>query len=273
MLPPRSYVFIGLNVVRALSILSLVLVFASSIFVMVRDIEAFNDFQAQANSTSYENCDYIPNSDVPNQPAGIFWAILNRILIIFEVIVLICSEMGWPAAFFERFFPVLGESFGLGPLGIFECLISTMILSHHVDDFTLVAAFLLFALGCVNIFLGLVFRERAKPRRALFAWRERVKDAKDILPTHARPSSALIDNLWKGGDEKSHGGVDEWGRRLGYGFGRSGEKKAGLKGFKISKPLETLPRYAPSTRPERPASASDRSHSPEPKFQSSATAI
>lgn len=61
-------------------------------------------------------------------------------------------------------------------------------------------------------------------------------------------------------DEK-HGagvGVDEEGRRVqepdvgerfaGFGFGRQGEKKAGLKGFLISRPLESLPKYAPGSR-------------------------
>jgi len=31
----------------------------------------------------------------------------------------------------------------------------------------------------------------------------------------------------------------------GFGFGRQGEKAAGLKGFMLSKPVEALPRYAP----------------------------
>ena len=50
---------------------------------------------------------------MPNQPAGAFWAVLNRLLIIFQVIVLILSELGWPAAFFAKFFPVLGADFVL----------------------------------------------------------------------------------------------------------------------------------------------------------------
>jgi hypothetical protein len=32
------------------------------------------------------------------------------------------SEVSWPIAFFDRFFPVLGSGFGLGALGIFQCL-------------------------------------------------------------------------------------------------------------------------------------------------------
>jgi hypothetical protein len=59
---------------------------------------------------------------VPNQIGGVFWAIINRLLIIFQVIILILSEVGWPAAFFDRFFPVLGTQFGLGALGIFQGL-------------------------------------------------------------------------------------------------------------------------------------------------------
>jgi len=61
-------------------------------------------------------------STVPNQPAGEFWAILNLLFIIFQVIALILSDMGWFMAFFNRFFPVLGSDFGLGPLGVIECL-------------------------------------------------------------------------------------------------------------------------------------------------------
>jgi hypothetical protein len=50
----------GLNAVRFLSIVSLILVFASTIFVMVTNIKAVNAFQAhQGNATDFLNCDYI----------------------------------------------------------------------------------------------------------------------------------------------------------------------------------------------------------------------
>ena len=61
-------------------------------------------------------------STVPNQPAGAFWAVLNRLLIIGQTIVLLLSEFGWPSVFFQRFFPILGKDFGLGPLGLMQCL-------------------------------------------------------------------------------------------------------------------------------------------------------
>ena len=65
---------------------------------------------------------FLSYSTVPNEPAGEFWAILNLLLIIFQILALILSEIGWPVEFFNRFFPVLGSDFGLGPLGVIECL-------------------------------------------------------------------------------------------------------------------------------------------------------
>ncbi|KAH7914028.1 hypothetical protein BJ138DRAFT_1144757 [Hygrophoropsis aurantiaca] len=284
----RAYIFFGLNVVRFLSIVSLILVFASSIFVMVKDIEAVNYFDAaKQNGTitadDLVNCDYIENSTVPNQIGGVFWAVVNRLFIIFQVIVLILSEVGWPSAFFDRFFPVLGPSFGLGALGIFQGLIGASVLSQHVDDFTLVAAFFLFTLGCLNMLLGLIFRESAKSRRSITAWRD---ESKGVLPTahittpvdlnraassSSTPSFSSSIYAEKTRDLAEFGAGRSNSGRAGYGFGRQGEKAAGLKGFLISKPLESLPRYAP--RPTSAPSTSSRSETPEPHFTSSTTAI
>ncbi|KAG2062673.1 hypothetical protein BDR04DRAFT_1235677 [Suillus decipiens] len=289
MFGPRAYIFVGLNVVRFLSIVSLILVFASSIFVIVTDVEAVNAFEAAKQSGNvtaqdFADCEYIENSTVPNQIGGVFWAVINRLLIIFQVVILFLSEIGWPSAFFDRFFPVLGTGFGLGALGIFQGLIGAAVLSQHVDDFTLVSAFFLFVLGCINVFLGLLFRESAKSRRSITSWRE---DAKGVLPTSNQlPPRANLDRSGSSSsgqsstsstmyDEKGRG-VTEFGAvrnasRAGYGFGRQGEKAAGLKGFLISKPLETLPRYA--ARPTSVPSRSSRSPSPQPHFASSDSAI
>ncbi len=173
------------------------------------------------------------------------------------------SECSWPMPFFDRFFPVLGSNFGLGALGIFQCLISTQILSHHVDDFTLVSAFFLFVLGCINMLLGLVFRETAKSYRSIRAWRA---EARGILPsgTDKRPIftkstpavSKIFSNHPRGQSisgprvtvvrhDTSASEAPSWRstEKVGYGFGRQGEKAAGLRGFILSKPEESLPRY------------------------------
>ena len=55
--PPA--IFIGLNVLRILSIISMILVLASSIFVMVTDIQAVNNFMKDSNDTDLTDCDYI----------------------------------------------------------------------------------------------------------------------------------------------------------------------------------------------------------------------
>jgi len=293
MLPTRAYVFIGLNAVRVLSIIALILVFASSILVMVNDVTAVNTFMDEAHASGntteslLENCDYIENSTVPNQTAGVFWAVVNRLFIIFQVIMLVLSELCWPAQFFDRFFPVLGPSFGLGPLGIFQGLIGATILSHHVDDFTLVAAFFLFSLGCVNILLGLIFRASARSKRSITEWRAEnngVLPTSDTRPPFTRPSDNFVASVFNSNYEK---GVSEFGVRRNdtassaapsYGFGRQGEKAAGLKGFLISKPLETLPRYATAPpRASKPSSSRGSSMYSEtptvPEFKSSPTAI
>jgi len=271
MLPPRAYTFIGLNIIRVLSIIALLLVFASNIVTLVNDIKAVNYFtnvgkHADATTSSggvvnatmqavILDSDYILGSTVPNQPAGAFWAVLNRLFIIFQTVVLILSELGFPAKFFDRYFPVLGKNFGVGALGLIQMLIGAAILSHHVDTFTLVSAFFLFSLGCLNILVGLIFRESAKSKRSVTSWREH---AKSVLPTHIGPvplSSAMsspppfVSHLYTGssGDSKgSFGGKgDDEKKFTGFGFGRQGEKQAAANGYFVSKPVESLPRYAP----------------------------
>lgn len=255
MLPPRAYIFIGLNIIRTLSIIGLLLVFASNIETLVSDIKAVNRFQSTSgdSTTSSSNStvvdtDYIDGSTVPNQVAGIFWAVLNRLLIIGQTVVLLLSEFGWPSVFFNRFFPVLGDDFGLGALGIIQCLIGAAVLSHHVDDFTLVSAFFLFSIGCLNMLAGLIFRQSAKTKRSVTSWRDHAKSAaKSALPTHVAgipvPTSvpSFVSNAFSNEEKGSDVGS---GSKAGFGFGRQGEKAAGLKGFLISKPLESLPRYA-----------------------------
>lgn len=238
--PTTALLFVALNVVRALSIIALLLVFSSSVVVLVDDIEAVNQFvNGATNTTSFDsgNADYIPNSTVPNQSAGVFWAVLNRLLIIAQTFILVLSEIGWPAAFFDRFFPVLGRDFGVGALGVIQCLIGASVLSHHVTMFPLVTTFLLFSVGCLNILVGLMFREKVKERRNILGWRER---RKDVLPTVApggftsREKSIACTSPVPSNSASS---------RPGMGFGRQAEKAAEMKGFLLTTPVASLPRH------------------------------
>jgi len=257
----HAYTFIGLNLLRILSIIALLLVFSTNILTLVHDVQAVNNFtsgktdaavdsnttilHADSNTTLL-HADYIANSTVPNQPAGAFWAVLNRLLILVQVFILVLSELGWPSAFFNRFFPVLGKDFGVGALGIIQCLLGAAILSHRVDEFSLVAAFFLFSIGCLNMLAGLIFRESAKGKRSITSWREHEKSA---LPTYVggadiRPVASPVPSFSSSRfshDEKTAAPGDSEGR-IGYGFGVQGERAAGLKGYLISRPVESVPR-------------------------------
>lgn len=213
---------------------------------------------------------FFRNSTVPNQPAGIFWAVVNRLLIILQTVVLFLSEVGWPYKFFDKFFPILGTHFGLGAPGLFQCFIGAAVLSHHVDDFALVAAFFLFSLGCVNILVGLIFREKGKEKRSLLSWRAEKKKGllpfvKDAAVSQApAPLRPFLTNLSSqppsfisrlshtdekaAADEKHAYGPGEFGQGRGYGWGRAAEKFAAGKGLLISKPVEALPPYGPGAR-------------------------
>ena len=120
------------------------------------------------------------------------------------------------------------------------------------------SAFFLFSIGCLNVFVGLIFRQGAKSKRSITSWRDHAKSA---IPTHiggvniAPITSVLssppsfVSSLYsektatsQGPDSKDDNEKEKF---TSLGFGRQGEKAAGLKGFLIAKPLESLPRYMP----------------------------
>lgn len=98
--------------------------------------------------------------------------------------------------------------------------------------------------------LGLIFRQSAKQRRSIKAWRAGLEDT---LPTHLPPATYLDRSITSASgrtytsstecEEKSSdlpdyanpGGVS----RAGYGFGRQGEKAAGLKGLSSPLPVDS----------------------------------
>lgn len=72
-------IFIALNIVRALSIIALLLVFATSILELVDDVEAVNAFtNGDFNVTAFDegNSDYIPYAIFAPQENSRFLTIL-----------------------------------------------------------------------------------------------------------------------------------------------------------------------------------------------------
>lgn len=51
--------FMGLNAVRALSLVSLILVFSSTIYVIVTNVKAVNAFNANLANSTMVDCDYV----------------------------------------------------------------------------------------------------------------------------------------------------------------------------------------------------------------------
>lgn len=150
--------------------------------------------------------------------------------------------------------------------------IGASILSHRVNEFALVSAFFLFAVGCVNIFFGLIFRESSKPRRSMTAWHDAHQPAlpQTNVQLHSGAAS-FISNAEKPAGLTSPAPIASPALAAdyssssfrGYGFGRQGEKAAGasgLKGFLISRPLETLPRYAPKAGPSDAGNRNSQSY-------------
>ena len=161
------------------------------------------------------------NSTVPDQMGGIAWAVINRLFIIVQVTVLAFSELGWFAPLFDKFFPVVGSEFGLGALGIFQCLIGGTVLSHYVPKLTLVSGFFLFSIGCLNIVIGLVLGVSAKTIRS---GGMQESDSLVFQPSvpHRRPPSLIDDSLPEPAPRPSGSS--------GLGFGRQAEKAAMMKG-------------------------------------------
>lgn len=149
--------------------------------------------------------------------------------------------------------------------------ISIQILSHFVEDLTLLSAFVLFVIGCINILLGLILGASAKAKRSISPSRAGIEG---VLPTSqnnrsvfnspfaifSRKNQKITPYITRQESTSSHNG--SWTRmsteKDGYG---PGEKSNGLEEPVIQKPDESLPKY---TAPP-PVSA--------PTFRSSPIAI
>jgi len=122
---------------------------------------------------------------------------------------------------FDRFFPVVGPEFGLGPLGVFQCLIGGTVLSHHVREFPLVSGFFLFSIGCLNIIIGLILGVAAKTIRSGGMWES---DSLVFLPSFTRKKRApTLDGSIPGAAPGPSGSS-------GLGFGKQAEKAASMNG-------------------------------------------
>ncbi|KEP47899.1 putative transmembrane protein [Rhizoctonia solani 123E] len=69
-----------------------------------------------------------------------------------------------------------------------QVLLSAIILSHHIPEFVLVPGLLLFAIGSLNIILGLIFRDNIHIRRAWAADKPSKNQCQDSQLSNRRTS-------------------------------------------------------------------------------------
>jgi len=224
--------------------ISLLFVFIANIVIMAQDIQALH----QGVDKDHEDCDYIDNSSVPNQPAGTFRAFLIIALNIIEVAVLFLAETGFPASFFTNWIPCLDHEHSLVGLGVLEVLLAAQMMSHFMDPFPLVACFFLLIAGLFNIFT--MYFDRPKFFRSYLFW----KGARPAGQTATMesggsrafsaygPASAAPSVFTE--KEHSHDAP-------GYGFARRGDENLVARSMSPPGRATSPPTYSPPKQPMR----------------------
>lgn len=91
MLTRTGAAFVGLNIVRLLSITATLLVLAATLEVMIIDgrlVAAAPKEDAEV----WDDCEYVPGTDVPTHTWGLFWTQLDRTFVL--VLCIICVFSG-----------------------------------------------------------------------------------------------------------------------------------------------------------------------------------
>ncbi|KAJ9476624.1 hypothetical protein PHBOTO_000310 [Pseudozyma hubeiensis] len=166
--------FLGLNAIRLVSLVVILLVIATLIMGLVEDVRDYHN-GAIMDEAEAEDCAYVPGTSIPMQTWGIFWVELHRALLLLGVVALLFAELSWfGIAKLEHaaqiWFPALSRTRGLAVLGAVHVVIATSMLSHYLDEFPLVVSWMLFVIGMLYLCLGFAFhRYSLKDGRSFFA--------------------------------------------------------------------------------------------------------
>ncbi|SPO20210.1 uncharacterized protein UTRI_00603_B [Ustilago trichophora] len=166
--------FIGLNALRLVSLVVIILVFTTLIMGLIEDIRDYHN-DANMDEARTDDCAYVPGTSIPMQTWGIFWVEFHRALLLLGVIALFFAELSWfGIPRLERaaqvWFPILSRTRGLAALGCVHVVIATSILSHYLDEFPLVVSWMLFVIGLCYLCMGVAFHSHPlKDGRSLFS--------------------------------------------------------------------------------------------------------
>ncbi|SJX60577.1 uncharacterized protein SRS1_11806 [Sporisorium reilianum f. sp. reilianum] len=180
--------FVGLNLLRLISLITILLVLTTLIMGLVEDVRDYHD-DTLLTAAEADDCAYVPGTSIPMQTWGIFWVELHRALMMLGVIALALAELSWVGigrleVLAQAWMPVLSRTRGLAALGGVEVVVATSMLSHYLDEFPLVVSWMLFVVGMCYVCLGLAFHDRQlKDARSLFAER-RKQFGKSQAPAH-----------------------------------------------------------------------------------------
>ncbi|EST06466.1 hypothetical protein PSEUBRA_004366 [Kalmanozyma brasiliensis GHG001] len=226
--------FIGLNALRLVSLVTVILVFTTLVMGLVEDIRDYHN-DAIMDSAQADDCAYVPGTSIPMQTWGIFWVEIHRALLMLGVISLFLAELSWlgisrleSAA--RVWVPVLSRTHGLAALGAVQVVVATSILSHYLDVFPLVVSWMLFVIGILYLALGLIFHAYS------------LKDGRSFYSTNRK---RFIENRAKGHVYRSFS-------EKGYGATTSTDKPAATmrKLFKRKKPAVSIHETFPSLEAE-----------------------
>ncbi|KDE04451.1 hypothetical protein MVLG_05099 [Microbotryum lychnidis-dioicae p1A1 Lamole] len=148
-----------------------------------------------SSSTTSTACSYVGNTSIPKGPGGIVFVAISRIFCCILLLFMLISEIPPPTKWTQKLwsyaFPPFGENFGVGVLGVVQVYLGSVILSHKVTGFPLIAAWFLFILGFVNTLLGLSFGSRLKKIRSFSPYQ--LDDG--LRPLYSHTSNSTTDDI------------------------------------------------------------------------------
>lgn len=183
--------WILLNAVRVCTIVACALVIASTIRTLRLNFSRYPSTPASG---------YYLGTDIPTSFLGVFWSTLHHVCLCVVLGTVVLAELSLPVPALHRLFkntlPFLGPNWGTAFLGVLMMLLSADLLSRPGQgNFAAASAWVLAALGLVNVATGCVWRAKAKLLRSPMAWKADVAERMDKLAEAKAKAEKVFDSL------------------------------------------------------------------------------
>ncbi|EPQ29538.1 uncharacterized protein PFL1_02757 [Pseudozyma flocculosa PF-1] len=206
-IPPFLQKWLFLNLLRILTLVSCILVMASTILILKHNFQHLDDDAAAAGSRSTSSVasfpseqpgDYQSHTDIPTQTWGTLWSTLHHVYNLVALFLVILSEVswgGWLDRFFDAVLPFLGREWGTQMMGALLILLGADSLSRKIGTFALIANWLLVSVGLVNILSGIAFHSRGKLLRSPLGFKQPVAEKLEKLAEAKAKAEKIKDIL------------------------------------------------------------------------------